>query len=300
MNLDMKTVFSVNTTFQTIKCTAVNRTTDKLIFKKPMFYELEKNHCLFCLVTQELDELELFVNQVSMVLDGDYLFISIFTNIDPFILIAINALWLKEQTPYGFDLKDGKMELILKKVQTELSTKYSLFSSNFLGFHKQFNESSFKRLSLQTYCLQFIFDFLQFIDSEINENEKLKTRSLEIKKIIEIQEKILTELHKSLPTVKDMAGMAGMSVSKFKILFNDIYKESPHQHILEKKLLYAKDLLQSGNYSIAQVSDKVGFNHPSGFTRLFKNRYKHPPRAFNAYKKDKWAVSAQSVDGSDL
>ena len=74
-----------------------------------------------------------------------------------------------------------------------------------------------------------------------------------------------------------MASMADMSVSKFKILFNNEFGESPHQHILGKKLILARELLQTGSYSVSQVSYKVGFNHPSGFTRLFKHKFQCPP-----------------------
>ena len=74
--------------------------------------------------------------------------------------------------------------------------------------------------------------------------------------------------------MKEMASMADMSVIKFKTLFNDEYKESPYHHILGKKLIMARELLQSGNYSASQVSYKVGFIHPSGFARLFKHKFK--------------------------
>jgi AraC-like DNA-binding protein len=279
MSAIIKTVFHINTTFQIIECKP-NPEIDTMILKNSLVYELESNHSFFCVVAEKSDELKTLISQVSSVLDGSYLFVTIVTNTAPFIAMGISNNWLKEFTPYDFDRGDSKVERLLSKIQAELSTKYSLFSSKFLAFHKQFNTNSFKRLLIHTYCSQFIFDFVQFVENEINENDKLKSRGLEVKRIMEIQHKIVSELNKTLPTVKEMAVMAGMSVSKFKILFNDIYEESPHQHILERKLLLAKELLQTGNYSISQVSYKVGFNHPSGFTRLFKNKYQYPPSTF--------------------
>ena len=74
-----------------------------------------------------------------------------------------------------------------------------------------------------------------------------------------------------------MAEMAGMSVTKFKVMFKETFGESPQQYILDKKLFLAKELLQTGQYSITEVSYKIGFTYPSGFTRVFKNKFQYPP-----------------------
>lgn len=105
----------------------------------------------------------------------------------------------------------------------------------------------------------------------------MKDHSLETKKVKEILQKVISELYKTSPTVQEMAKMADMSVSKFKIIFNNEYGESPHQHILGKKLIMARELLRTGNYSVSQVSHKVGFDHPIGFTRLFEHKFQCTP-----------------------
>jgi AraC-like DNA-binding protein len=89
--------------------------------------------------------------------------------------------------------------------------------------------------------------------------------------------KITKNLSKRPPSINKMAEMAGMSVTKFKVMFKETFGESPHQYILDKKLFLAKELLQTGQYSITEVSYKIGFNYPSGFTRVFKNKFQYPP-----------------------
>jgi AraC-like DNA-binding protein len=66
--------------------------------------------------------------------------------------------------------------------------------------------------------------------------------------------------------------MAGMSESKFKKVFQEAFGQSPHQYILEKKLEYANELLKSGQYTLTQIAYKLGYNHTSGFTRLYKKK----------------------------
>lgn len=105
----------------------------------------------------------------------------------------------------------------------------------------------------------------------------MKAESLEIQKVKEIIQKVISEVYKTAPTVQEMARMADMSVTKFKIIFSNEYAESPHQYILGKKLMMAQELLRTGRYSVSQVAYKVGFNHPSGFTRLFKHKFNCSP-----------------------
>ena len=60
-------------------------------------------------------------------------------------------------------------------------------------------------------------------------------------------------------------------------MFRETFGETPHQYIIDKKLFFAKELLQTGQYSITEVSYKIGFTYPSGFTRLFKSKFQFPP-----------------------
>jgi len=105
----------------------------------------------------------------------------------------------------------------------------------------------------------------------------MKVPSSETQKVKDTIQKIIPEVYKVCPTVQEMANMAEMSVSKFKIIFNHEFGETPHQYILARRLLMAHELLQTGSYSVSQVSYKVGFNHPSSFSRLFKHKFQYAP-----------------------
>ncbi len=250
---------------------------NSIVLGESRVHDFGSNSSFFCIISNQEYELKLLSNKILNYLYQDYLFININKNTAPYLCIGISYACLKSYIPTIFNLKDEAIEEILKKIQLELTSKFSLFSCKYLEFHKDYNRSTFKSLFLQSYCLQFICDFLRYLDVELNDNESMKAQSLETKKIKEILQKVISELYKTSPTVQQMASMADMSVSKFKILFNNEFGESPHQHILEKKLILAKELLRTGSYSVSQVSYKVGFNHPSGFTRLFKNKFQCSP-----------------------
>lgn len=240
-------------------------------------YDFGSKSAFFCIISDKAEALKLLSDEILNYLFKDYVFIDIYKNTAPYICIGISFACLREYVPTIFELKDERIEEVLKKIKIEFTSTFSLFSYKYLEFHKDYNKSTFKGLFLQSYCLQFICDFLGYLKVEQNDNKSMKAQSLEIKKIKEILQKVISELYKTSPSVQEMASMADMSISKFKILFNNEFGESPHQHILGKKLIMARELLQTGSYSVSQVSYKVGFNHPSGFTRLFKHKFHCSP-----------------------
>ena len=266
------------------RCKIETGTSDKIfenlnsiVLGKSKIYDFGSKSSFFCIISNNTDELKLLSNKLINYLCEDYVFIDIYKNTAPYLCIGISGTCLKSYIPSVCDLKDEAFQKILNKIKTEFTSKFSLFSFKYLEFHKDYDSSTFKFLFLKSYCLQFICDFLKYLEVEAYDNKTTKIQSLEIKKIKEILQKVTSEFHKTSPTVQQMATMADMSVSKFKILFNNEFGQSPHRHILEKKLSIARELLQTGNYSVSQVSYKVGFNHPSGFTRLFKHEFQFSP-----------------------
>lgn len=158
----------------------------------------------------------------------------------------------------------------LRSIFREFAQSHSVVASRHILFLEQLSMSEFKEILIQSYAAQFIHSLLVQLNLEFKSDNNTQFKDSDVKKVIEIEQRVISNFPKVSPTIKEMSDMAGMSTSKFKIIFFEVFKESPHQHILNKKLLFAKELLQTGQYSIAQVSYKVGFNHPSGFTRLLK------------------------------
>jgi AraC-like DNA-binding protein len=94
----------------------------------------------------------------------------------------------------------------------------------------------------------------------------------DVQKIRLLGYSLKSNLHKSSPSLEEMASMADMSMTKFKTIFKEVYGVSPHQYILDLKLNQAQYLLKQRCLSISEIAYKVGFNHPSALTRLFQNK----------------------------
>ncbi len=74
-------------------------------------------------------------------------------------------------------------------------------------------------------------------------------------------------------SVEQFAHFAGRSLSTFKREFVKIFEQTPHQWILDKRLEYARKLLESRKYPLSEVYLKAGFKNPTHFATCFKKRY---------------------------
>lgn len=63
-------------------------------------------------------------------------------------------------------------------------------------------------------------------------------------------------------------------------LFRQQTGKSISEYIMEKRLEQARVLLLAGQLSVEEISEETGFNSPSYFIRMFKNRYGVPPHQY--------------------
>ena len=86
-------------------------------------------------------------------------------------------------------------------------------------------------------------------------------------------------------TVNEMAAMAAMSASRFHIAYKAYFGTSPIQDLKEAKLRYAVTLLTTEkSLSVLQVANRLGYDNPYHFIRMFKIAYGMPPGAYRKKK----------------
>lgn len=70
--------------------------------------------------------------------------------------------------------------------------------------------------------------------------------------------------------VSDMAKRAGLSPSRFTVLFKQHFEMTPYQYLLKLRIEHAKELLREG-HSIQKVSEYCGFTDVHHFSKTFKS-----------------------------
>jgi len=82
--------------------------------------------------------------------------------------------------------------------------------------------------------------------------------------------------------LEDYANLSGRSLSTFKRDFQNHFNETPGKWLNNKRLEYAKILLQNEELNISDVCWESGFKNTSHFNNSFKEKYQLPP---NQYRK---------------
>lgn len=83
-------------------------------------------------------------------------------------------------------------------------------------------------------------------------------------------------------SLEEFARLSGRSLSTFKRDFKAYYNQTPGKWLNNKRLEYAKSLLESSELNINDICWESGFKNTSHFNSIFKEKYKLPP---NQYRK---------------
>jgi len=218
-------------------------------------------------------DLRALTDSLQSVIEGDYCLISIIYEQGRPFVVGIRTDWLINQVGNLASDLDGH----IAKVLSNWNKQYSLFALKYSLFYKEYQQAVNPDLLTKSYFFQFILLLIDDLYTQILNKSAKNFKEIDLRRIKEVEAQITYDFKKSTPSINEMAKMAGMSVSKFKNLFSELFSTSPHQHILDKKMMYAQGLLQTGKYTITQVAYQVGYHHPSGFTRVFKQKFNYSP-----------------------
>ncbi|MGC4020817.1 MAG: AraC family transcriptional regulator [Cyclobacteriaceae bacterium] len=163
------------------------------------------------------------------------------------------------------------------------------------------------QLCWRTESINLIIDRLTLSENEMQEQEligelvfqllndkiKLLKNSTQLSATkISTREEIVRRLHIASdfiyshfdqPLSLDLLSEASF-LSKFHLLrlFKEYFHETPHQFITRLRLEKSIEHLKTTHYSVKEISQKVGIEDPSSFSRLFRNHFGVYPSQFTA------------------
>jgi AraC family transcriptional regulator len=81
-------------------------------------------------------------------------------------------------------------------------------------------------------------------------------------------------------TLAQIAAAMRMSPNYFASLFKQSTGLTPHQYVMKCRIEKAKQLLGDQELALVEISQEVGFQSQSHFTRVFRQHTKTTPKAY--------------------
>lgn len=135
----------------------------------------------------------------------------------------------------------------------KLYTKGKVYELISLYFHKSDNEGA---------------QNCPFLEDEVNVEKIQKAKSILIERMTEP------------PSLNELSDMINLSLAHLKEGFKHIYGETVYAYLLNYKMEFARRLLATKKYNIAEVSFEVGYSTPSHFIAAFKKKYGVTPKRY--------------------
>lgn len=168
------------------------------------------------------------------------------------------------------NLKNTENQIYRLDVQDSLQ---SLFMSiiNYMG---QVNETPRELIEMKFNELLY-----NIILNPKNKNLTSFFLSLEQVDKTDLNNVMMKNFHSDL-SLEEFARLSGRSLSTFKRDFKVFYNQTPGKWLNNKRLEYAKSLLENPELNINDICWESGFKNISHFNRSFKAKYKLPPNQF--------------------
>ncbi|WDF68597.1 AraC family transcriptional regulator [Sphingobacterium oryzagri] len=143
------------------------------------------------------------------------------------------------------------------------NSRLSLLKSRVLEIH--FTEHISKNIRIQSLLL----DALALQLEMLNARNESTIHTVLLEKIVQAQQLIEKDLTKSY-TISELAKAVGTNEQYLKKYFKQHLGKTIMHYALEAKMLYAKKLIMSGDFRIADVARMTGFKHATHFSMSFK------------------------------
>ncbi len=160
--------------------------------------------------------------------------------------------------------EEGKtIEIIIGNIQNEIISRLDNFSQDVI----------FSNLELLlSYCNRFY-------------NRQFMTRKMATNDLLTKFDNLLEQYFSDnaelvLPTVEKLANELNVSSFYLSDMLRSVTGQSTQQHIHNKLIEKAKEILTTTELSVSEIAYQLGFEYPQSFSKLFKNKTNLTPIAF--------------------
>lgn len=153
------------------------------------------------------------------------------------------------------DEEEKTIEAILQNIEKEISSRLDNFSQDVMVSNLEL---------LLSYCNRFYNR--QFI------TRKMATNDLLVSFEIALENHFDDTSNLTLPTVEKIANELNVSASYLSDMLRNITGQNTQQHIHNKLIEKAKEILTTTDLNVSEIAYRLGFEYPQSFSKLFKSK----------------------------
>ncbi len=193
--------------------------------------------------------------------------------------ITFSKKWLNQNVLDAGDKANNLQKFFSKQGPIYL---YENLDFNFNIILKEIIQSSEKinKIFLFSNVLRLLTTFFKKIETRSVIEKDTYINPSDLENLLRVR-KSIEHNWKEKPSNTLLAEQAGMSLSKFKQLFKQVFGNSPYQYYLNFKMEKALELLQKKEYSVSDIGYIVGYSNLSQFSKIFKKKYNFLPSEVN-------------------
>lgn len=132
----------------------------------------------------------------------------------------------------------------------------------------------FYKLKAEELICYLLMELVQRQDSRLQ-----AINTADLKALYVVRDRLISNLAKA-PSLTDLATLAGMSLSKLKRLFKQVFGSGLHNYYQTMRMKEAASLLQQKQLSVSEVGYTLGFSNLSHFSRVFAAHIGMNPKKF--------------------
>lgn len=141
-------------------------------------------------------------------------------------------------------------------------------------------EGFMRHVFLEGKIYEIITHYLkQFLDDTKDPSSRTILRQNTVDKIEEASNIIQNELE-VLGSIMSLAKRVGLNQNTLQEGFKQLYKKSVNQYIKDSRLEKAKELMETTDLNITEITYQIGINSRSYFSKLFKDKYGMCPKDY--------------------
>ncbi len=139
------------------------------------------------------------------------------------------------------------------------------------------NISPLKSGIIQNRLMFLIEKFFTGLFQKLTSKKQIKISDEELQRLMTVEALLVNDFSTDIPPLAKLAQMAAMSETRFKTLFKEVYHSSAYGYFQKNRMLRAKSLLATHNFSVQEIGRQLGYQNLSNFTLAFKKEFRILP-----------------------